>query len=595
MHKDLFSNSLQLEAQLLAEKYNINVIFRGTEAKTDGKTIWLPMLPDLIDILTEQVYRGYLAHEVGHCRYTDWQYHCQEQEKYRAQIDRWKKSKNISTPPEKIVKAQLMGVLSNIYEDPFVDGKMFEEFPGCKENLIQLNRYFEKVVPNFVQKDLSTWDKMLLTLYLCLYCWDLQKYPDLSPSKYGQDLSNFIQKLLKEEIADSRIAKSTKDNYILAERTFEKLKDFVDNLDQEEDQKSNEQQNLEQELDDKIKKDLQNFNEKYIENTIEFLNRDKGIKRLTDSVYLDLDQKEIYRPRPYTTEKDKIEFVQEQDYAQYNHILQNVYGATSFLRQKFLLLLKSKTNNRWQRNLFEGKLDNQRLSRIIKANYIGSNLPVYKQKKMGIKLKTAVSILIDASGSMYKEEAQTVLISLAEPLSQLNIPTEIISFTTKGQTLKKAMQETKKTKVELCKEFTRFDNLYFRIFKKFNENFQFTKGRLGTYETTGLTPIFEAIEFAGKRLYNFKQNEGYRKLLFVITDGLPNLLTAEYHFPMMLGMIAERSKQLERLGIKVCGIGLRSPFVQKVFPDYIVTEEADYDQLARLLTAKLSEHFINST
>lgn len=62
---------LRKVAQVIAENYGIDVIFKGHMAYTDGKTIVVPSLPeDAPDDLIEAII-GYIDHEVGHIRHTD--------------------------------------------------------------------------------------------------------------------------------------------------------------------------------------------------------------------------------------------------------------------------------------------------------------------------------------------------------------------------------------------------------------------------------------------------------------------------------------------------------------------------------------------
>ena len=63
--------SLPLVAGVLGRKYGVKVEIGGTDAYTDGTVIRLPSLPgDVPDTLLAMV-RGYLDHEAGHVRDTD--------------------------------------------------------------------------------------------------------------------------------------------------------------------------------------------------------------------------------------------------------------------------------------------------------------------------------------------------------------------------------------------------------------------------------------------------------------------------------------------------------------------------------------------
>jgi len=58
-------------AQIIAENFGIEVIFKGDQAYTDGRRIIVPALPENApDDLVEAII-GFIDHEVGHIRHTD--------------------------------------------------------------------------------------------------------------------------------------------------------------------------------------------------------------------------------------------------------------------------------------------------------------------------------------------------------------------------------------------------------------------------------------------------------------------------------------------------------------------------------------------
>jgi len=102
--------SLPLVASVLGRKYGVKVEMGGTDAYTDGTVIRLPSLPgDVPDTLLAMA-RGYLDHEAGHVRDTD----------FKALKDA------ALTPLEKHVW--------NTLEDYRVEHKLASIFPGCRQN-----------------------------------------------------------------------------------------------------------------------------------------------------------------------------------------------------------------------------------------------------------------------------------------------------------------------------------------------------------------------------------------------------------------------------------------------------------------------------
>ncbi|GAB6113149.1 cobaltochelatase CobT-related protein [Desulfomicrobium salsuginis] len=143
--------SLPLVAGVLGRKYGVKVEIGGTDAYTDGTVIRLPSLPgDVPDTLLAMV-RGYLDHEAGHVRDTD----------FLAL-----KAASLS-PLEKHVW--------NTIEDWRVEHKLASIFPGCRQNFDWLiahvfgsETYDEPAQPaaiilNWLLLEVRSWDVQALS------------------------------------------------------------------------------------------------------------------------------------------------------------------------------------------------------------------------------------------------------------------------------------------------------------------------------------------------------------------------------------------------------------------------------------------------
>ena len=135
-----FVGELPLVVSALSRRYGVKVVIGGTQAASDGESIFIPALPldsprDLVALA-----RGYLDHEAAHVRETD--------------FDLAKSSK--LTPFGKHVW--------NIIEDWRVERIMGGHYPGCRENFSWLiKRFFDHDLPHGEPEDeLLNW--MLLTL-----------------------------------------------------------------------------------------------------------------------------------------------------------------------------------------------------------------------------------------------------------------------------------------------------------------------------------------------------------------------------------------------------------------------------------------------
>lgn len=108
---NVFIRSLPAVAMALGEKTGINIVVGAQQACTDGKTIYLPELPDTDEMWT--LARGYIDHESAHIKETDM--------KQIADNNPFIKS------------------MTNIIEDIRVETLQGNRYPGCAVNLRKLS------------------------------------------------------------------------------------------------------------------------------------------------------------------------------------------------------------------------------------------------------------------------------------------------------------------------------------------------------------------------------------------------------------------------------------------------------------------------
>ncbi len=140
-------NSLPLVADVLGRKYGIKVEIGGDIAATNGRTVYIPSLPldSGPDVLN--MARGFIDHESGHLRHTD----------FDALV-----TANLA-PIEKL--------LCNLLEDYRIEKKMAAIFPGCKENLEWLCKHLHDLaekpdltgnpalqILDWINLHISSWD-----------------------------------------------------------------------------------------------------------------------------------------------------------------------------------------------------------------------------------------------------------------------------------------------------------------------------------------------------------------------------------------------------------------------------------------------------
>lgn len=110
--KGSFIKALPIVAKALSENYGVSLAIYGNQAKTDGKHIVLPVLPE-DDYKATVLARGYLDHEAAHVKFTD--------------FDNWE-------------RIGFEGNVLNILEDVRIEQAMGRRYRGCRDNLDDLTR-----------------------------------------------------------------------------------------------------------------------------------------------------------------------------------------------------------------------------------------------------------------------------------------------------------------------------------------------------------------------------------------------------------------------------------------------------------------------
>lgn len=114
-----FLGSLRAVAIAIGKRAKIDIKFEGAGAKTNGSTIYLPAALPADDEEIEIMLRGFLDHEVGHVKHTDF---------------------GIPEPPLKLIHT-----ITNIVEDIRIEQLMGREYPGCAVNMRELIDYLKSI------------------------------------------------------------------------------------------------------------------------------------------------------------------------------------------------------------------------------------------------------------------------------------------------------------------------------------------------------------------------------------------------------------------------------------------------------------------
>jgi cobaltochelatase CobT len=269
--------------------------------------------------------------------------------------------------------------------------------------------------------------------------------------------------------------------------------------------------------------------------------------------------------------------------------LVHLQGVITRLANRLQRKLMAQQERSWHFDLDEGILDSSRLSRVV-ANPV---YPVtYKQERSSEFRDTAVTLLIDNSGSMRGRPITIAAMStdiLARTLERCGVRVEILGFTTRawkgGASREKWLSDGKPPNPG------RLNDLRHIIYKDAATPWRHTRTNLGLMLREGLLKENidgEALLWAYNRLMARTEQ---RKILMVISDGAPvddSTLSAnqgnylEEHLRHAIDWI-ETKTQVQLIAI---GIGHD---VTRYYRRAVTL--ADADELGGAITEKLAELF----
>jgi len=220
-------------------------------------------------------------------------------------------------------------------------------------------------------------------------------------------------------------------------------------------------------------------------------------------------------------------------------------------------------NRDWHGGMENGRLDTRRL-----VSAYNGRPNVFKTREDRPEIDTALTLLIDLSGSMYGNEAkcaQQVAIAIAESIDRTGCKYEILGFNNRS-----SLKVTDEERNDLWNmDGCRVEPLDTYVFKSFDDKLFNSKGRLGHIHefASGNNSDACAVITAGHRL---KQRNEKRKIFITLSDG----------FPACSGPSASAQNLALRNAVDhvetfadVIGIGIYSDAVEQFYPKHIVVRD----------------------
>ena len=262
------------------------------------------------------------------------------------------------------------------------------------------------------------------------------------------------------------------------------------------------------------------------------------------------------------------------DHLAYLALQREVKNDAGFLVRRLMLFIREEAYSRYGGHYHTGSLNTAKLWK--------QRLGVYRlflRPVSGRERPVAITLLVDESASMRGHGkariATKTAILLGETLNQLDIPLEIIGYSTAEYEAQAAldlgMLPAHKYRTTRCSP------LEHRLYKSFEEAFSFVRTRLTDIQPRHNNWDEEHLLFAFRRI---QSRPGNRKGLIVIYDGQPNG-DAEY--------LIRTIQTIERASCKVVGVGIGADFVKDLYTDAIVV--SDFHQMTRELLDLLAREF----
>lgn len=597
-----FMWEMRQTSAVLSRNNGVQVVFEGEQAATDGNTIYLPALPLDKELSHEQVMamRGFVDHEAGHIKHSD----------MPLILDFYDRCMNNGK--------ERLKQLHNAIEDVWMEDKVVDDYPGALKNLNQTHKMMRtKELKHY--EEVNAWDVLDETNAFTVGCGIVLKNPlHFTPTSKSKELFDHLNDKTKEWsekfVEETLKCKNTQDTVDLAKSIYKLLEDDpnlsktnpedfdpksgedMDVGDNSEEFKKGEGKgkgqkgkgegegkgNMPGEAEGKGEliqdfADVLNASDDYQEGhdgggAIGHMVGHKGDYRVF-STSEDVEYRRGVIP-PKRASQTAQGIVDNTDPTKYYQVKDKTSGVINVIKNKLRRALLAKQQRDWDPGREVGRLDTKRLV----SAYNGSR-NVYKQRIDRTEADTAITILVDLSGSMSGEKAKVTrdsAVALAECLEGSNMPFKIVGFCNKSRHSKFSYSSENYTRVE------RLDTV---IFKDYNDSLRSSRG--------AISRIDEAVggnntdyDFLMNEIAYLKKRPEKRKVLFVLSDGHPahGGRSDTYHEMelMKTTIIKARREDIECVGIGICDSS-----VSRIYPDHVVIR--DVNDLSSTIFNKLSK------
>lgn len=551
--------------------------------RTDGRTMWLPLVDAYDDESTVVQLRQFVKHETSHVLYSD--------------FDLLQKN-----GPQ-----GLLAFVNNLLEDHRIDFLNDSEYAGDKSNTEAYWPVYEKEMG---KKPVA---EEAAAVMLPLFAWDFTVRSDLWSAtcpftkRINAAGKTILDKLLAGDYADVlRNIRNIKDKTEGGERVFELAKRIVrevfdadpDKMQSPESGKgkaggkkkgdeSSDADGGKEKADGKGSDDKADDGDPTVTEKLRTIDcngammqpyskhdaRSEGVNATNytcgvDKEYTPTPENEIIVHNFVTGEtiNTREKLYPKERYA--DEILRSTTKSVSMAHQ-VRTQLQIVCRDRYEYGKKKGKLHNGALYRVGMRDAKGLNERLFKQKIENQSLDVAVQVVCDASGSMSGEKftnAAAAAVILNDVISNaLHIPLEILAFTEWGD----------KHTMFIAKEFGRKETSQ-SVSRSFSA---MSEWLLDNVDGESLVYSFNRI----------RQRKEKRKLMIVLSDGSP---CGGHGKGMIDRYTKDVIKGIERSPVEIVGVGIKYDGVNKYYKRWSVIERAS--SIEESLLSLISQHIIRS-
>lgn len=566
-----FEHEMKTTSHIFGRDADVQVVFEGDKAQTDGNVIILPALDQTADIDTAaaSVARGFVDHEAAHLRYTEFDYFEKMKKRY----------------------GEMGQMIINAIEDVRISRLTIDNYVGAKDNMNATCRAVdEKLLKGFEGgefKDRPGQDFLPLSI-----TWT--GYQRMGMGRGDECLAHVeedVRKLAEQVDAKVPDLKDTKGAYDLAEWVCKELKLKEEEQDEEGDgDGEGEGEESDGEGGGKGKEgatkwEFDKANPVGLDGggaVSEILREFAGGSKRTYLGPVEQDNMLTAETKPYNhaSQWHHNAFKRGRSTWHRQHAQTTTRGGiVHAVKRRLEAMLFSETERGWNPAQEVGRLDSKRLTQAVMGHEL-----VFKTRRGLPDIDTAVSVLVDMSGSMSGQKimlATQVATLLSEALHKTGVAFEIAGFHnishhfTRKLPLPPAMRKVDwdqvlrdyPTHTEFSDErsYESFNTRTFNINKVFSriQPMDYVTFKEWGERLSDARPAIQAmVNMAGgnnsdgdalmEQYRRLRKRREKRRIMMVLSDGAPACGDGEASHLQKVTAMIEADKDVELVGIGIC-------------------------------------------